>query len=73
MLSATTRPMIPLTMPVLGGAAEIDNPLLLVCGAEMGPGGRDGPRRRNYNAGGKYVVTRPSKCQVDSSIYGLFK
>ena len=39
MFSATMRPMMPDTIPVRGGAAEIDKPLGLTCGFEIGPGG----------------------------------
>ena len=39
MFLATTRPMMPDTIPVLGGAAVMEVPLGVVCGTEIGPGG----------------------------------
>jgi len=33
------RPITPETIPVLGGAAEIDVPFGVMCGCEIGPGG----------------------------------
>lgn len=39
MLSATTRPMMPETIPVRGGAAAMAVPFGVVSGTEIGPGG----------------------------------